>query len=296
MKINKKPRKINNSEEIPEEKAEIKNGKLAKKKKKPKEFKNQYIFRAYELAKTGASKQRIMQIFSVTEKEFGLWVYRNPMLMEAINEGHRLKYGGTEATKDYVQEYIYAKLPADLKRVWDKLESLQASGDNSLESIGDVLERESTINKQYLFIHALACSNFNQTAACSRIGISSNTLKKWKMDIRFCSMLDEIEFHKKNFVETALMNSIAAGEVASIIFASKTLNRDRGYNDREYEVKHELTVNSALDIDALELDFETKKKILEAVEKAKTKQMKALPAAHNPDTDIIDAEILKESE
>jgi hypothetical protein len=104
------------------------------------------------------------------------------------------------------------------------------------------------------------------------VGISRGYMEKWKEDPEFLQMLEEIQFHKKNFYERALIGLVAENHAGAILFVNKTYNADRGYSERL-----DLNVNAQTgrvdwSIDDLDLDLETQKKLLAAIERKKREE------------------------
>ena len=95
-----------------------------------------------------------------------------------------------------------------------------------------------------LFIKSFNEQAFNISFACRTAGISRATYYFWmKRYPSFRRDLEEAIERKKDFVETALMKAISDGEVPAIIFANKTLNKDRGYVERtEHAIAGEIRV------------------------------------------------------
>ena len=54
-----------------------------------------------------------------------------------------------------------------------------------------------------------------------------------KEDPEFAAKVDAIREAQKDFVEDALIKKIAEGDTKAIIFASKCLLKDRGYNEKQ---------------------------------------------------------------
>jgi len=80
--------------------------------------------------------------------------------------------------------------------------------------------------------------------------------------------VDEIHWHKANYFESAFIGRVAAGDTPAIIHAVKTKCRHRGYNDK-IEVEHSGTIGNehTFSITDLDLDVDTRKKVLEALRK-----------------------------
>src|SRR5690606_3058387 len=88
------------------------------------------------------------------------------------------------------------------------------------------------------FLHALFVSRFNASQACRKLGISKKEFDRWKEeDLIFGKCVMDMEFHKGNFFESALMRLVEKGNPQATMMVNRTFNRDRGYNDVQ-EVQH----------------------------------------------------------
>ena len=123
--------------------------------------------------------------------------------------------------------------------------------------------------RQHLFLYALTASNFNASEACRKVNISRKTFENWvTTEPEFGQLIDEMHWHKKNFFESALVGLIRSGDSSATIFANRTLNRDRGYNEKfELEVKGQVNHAHAhiVQIDDLNLPIKVRRLILEAM-------------------------------
>lgn len=247
-------------------------------------FKLDYIFQAYDLAKSGASEKRIAETIGVTRQTFRKWRMRYKVLDKAIKYASRSSGSGGTTT---FTEYVYGLLPPYLQVLWRQINNLGKRPDQT--QIEALLYDQGKRARQHLFIHALVNSSFNVSEACRKVGVTWTAVNKWeKYDPDFRDLMKEIHLHKKNFFESALVRLIAQGDSAATIFANKTVNRDRGYSDK-VQVEHTHThTHTMVAIDTLDLPLDVKKLILQ---KMRDKNHPALPA-HNPDNDIIDAEIV----
>lgn len=74
----------------------------------------------------------------------------------------------------------------------------------------------------------------NVTLTCKKVGIDPSTFYEWiKENEEFAAEINFIkEQERGDFVESALMNRIAQGDTTAIIFACKTICKDRGYVER----------------------------------------------------------------
>lgn len=70
----------------------------------------------------------------------------------------------------------------------------------------------------------------NVTVACTNFGIERQTFYNWyNADEQFRTACDAVKEKRKDFIESALDKRIQAGDTTAIIFAAKTLCKDRGF-------------------------------------------------------------------
>ena len=168
------------------------------------------------------------------------------------------------------RDYVYGRLPPQLQKYWDKLEKIGSGTDADIDRfIGDHGEGF----RKAVFIK-VAAEAFDVSAGMQRAGISGVVLKKWLRDDRnFRGIYDEVLFHKGNMIEKALMERIESGDTQAIIFASKTLNKDRGYGEvSRVEHSHTHEVNHTT-INLMDLPLEPA--ILNTIVKAITDKQRA---------------------
>lgn len=227
---------------------------------------------AYKLARQGMTNNDIMSFIGVTKPTFIDWVRRRPALNKALEQGRSDKDANFQAS---FRDYVYQRLSPDLKELWEEINRCERK-DSGFERVEGLLEAKGDRARQHLFLYALVHCNFNPSEACKKIGISTTKLKKWTHnEPEFRELLDEMHWHKGNFFEEGLVKLVREGDTKAIVFANERYNRDRGYGNK-VEVKHSGSVNHThmIDVDALELDPETKLKLLEAV---RLQKQKALP-------------------
>ena len=170
-------------------------------------------------------------------------------------------------TRRSLSDYVFKRLSPEAQKVWEEIQG----GKSSSKQIDQILTGKTKQLRQELFIHALVCSSFDLSTACRRVGISRSLLEYWRVnDMEFRAMIDEIQWHKKNFFEKSLVQLVEVGHPGATMFVNRTINADRGYSEK-MQVEHSGTVHHSVgfDIDDLDLDIETRRKILEAVRKKK---------------------------
>lgn len=168
--------------------------------------------------------------------------------------------------------YVYQHLSEEAKKTWDQIMFWKES-ECAEAKVRRLLGGKPTKFRQELFLHALVNFGFNLSEACRYTDTSRQTLERWRSyDLEFQQMVEEIEWHKKNFLEHALLDLVAIRNPAAVIYANRTKNKDRGYNEK-IEIEHTGSIGLGFTIEQLNLPIETRKQILAAVrEKQEEKQ------------------------
>jgi antitoxin component of RelBE/YafQ-DinJ toxin-antitoxin module len=87
----------------------------------------------------------------------------------------------------------------------------------------------SKAKRQTKFLQAYLSNNFNISASCRDAEVGRTSFYRWMETKRFASKFEEARESRKDFIESQLMGRIKADDTTAIIFACKTLLRDRGY-------------------------------------------------------------------
>ena len=91
------------------------------------------------------------------------------------------------------------------------------------------------------FIDAYTKTFGNITMSCNRVGIARSTYYNWiNKDDDFNKQINDIQPKELflDFVTSKLVEKINEGDKASIIFALKTIGKERGWVERQ-EIQHE---------------------------------------------------------
>jgi hypothetical protein len=223
------------------------------------------------MALTGATDAAIATHFTLAFPEtMSAWKKKYPELVYALEKARSTKKAQEENT---FQEYVYARLPNDLQQLWDKI-AYWFEHANGYERITAILSGQTTRARQYLWIHAMVSCNFNASDACHRVCVSRKELIQWETEEEFTALMDELQFHKQNFVEGALMDLTAMRNPVAVTFANKTLNKNRGYSEKLHvEHNHSGTIihkhAHIISVDKLNLPFDVRCQLLDAVRGAK---------------------------
>lgn len=171
--------------------------------------------------------------------------------------------------------YVFQRLSKEAKAIWDEIQFWEDAGSN-YEQIEAILNGHTRQLQQELFIHALVTSNYDLSSACRMIGVSRGKLNTWREDLEFRQLVEEIQWHKKNFFEKQLVALVEQQNPAAVIFVNKTINGDRGYNEK-ITLEHSGQIEVGFSIDELELPLDVRKIILDAVRKKKASKVIDMP-------------------
>lgn len=245
--------------------------------KRPK-WEDKFYVRAYRLARDGHSDASIHGALGVKKDTWYHWLKVRPALQEAVDEGREAKSGGVGK----FVEFVKGKMPAELVPMWEALtgdkEELRA------EAIGHMATMKKS-HRQHLFVRAYISCRFNVSMACRLVGINPLIPAAWRRaDPKFKKMMETIHEAKKDFFEDALMDLVAARDTSATIFANRTVNRDRGY-DQRVTVKIEGEVKQDHVIRVADLSQETLAKLLE-----ETRAKKQRMLLGHKEEDVQDAE------
>lgn len=225
-------------------------------------------FVIFDMAKNGHTDGEIAEALGLSVTRFVGWKKERPDVANALKQGRR---GGISKT-DVInfREYVIGRLPPHLRELWDDIERADHEP-NRIEIIEVLLERQGKTSRQALFLHALLATGYDVSRACRMVNITRQCLKNWVQDdLDFGELVDEIQTIKKDFLEGALMRLCLAGDTKAIIFANKTLNKDRGYGEH---IQIDANVQGdRFSVDDLELTLEQKKEMLKKIREKKAQR------------------------
>ncbi len=238
-------------------------------------WKDEFYVQAHQLARQGLSDVNVARTLGVSRALFERWVREKPALSYAL-ESARVKDKG-----DQLNDYLYSRLDEELQDVWDRIEALEPKEVDCQEVTRDKRRMRIKIDgefsqmsdrlQQKLFLFAWATCSWSKSEALRKCGISASKVERWMTDEKFSKLAEQMTEHKKDFMESALIELIRQREPSAVIFANKTMNRDRGYNDKvEVDVVGKVSHN----VDELGLSLEQKLEILAKIrEKQEPKKL-----------------------
>jgi Homeodomain-like domain len=182
------------------------------------------MVKIYKMLRAGMSKEMLCKEMGITRKTLWNWSKR----YEGLEEAMELAEKERQDSKDYL-DWVYERLSPGLKELWNKIGRWEKEK-NGLVKIEMLLADQGKGVRQQLFLHAMCVKSFSPTAALKMLCISKRELDRWiTEDMDFAELIKEIQWHKANFFEQSLVQLVKEGNTAAILFANKTVNRDRGY-------------------------------------------------------------------
>jgi hypothetical protein len=135
--------------------------------------------------------------------------------------------------------YVIRKQKDPLSFYKEQKEEIKEPVPISLEDGEDVKALKNAVIEAYRY------SSFNLTEACDEVGIQRLQVVKWlQEDPEFQNRMEGVDEEKKDLVESSLLQKVASGDIAAIIYASKCLlsgPKGRGYDENK-------TLNARIDV------------------------------------------------
>lgn len=223
--------------------------------------------------------RKMTELFNIPRITTAVWVKREPLMTLAKEYAlHVLK--SKEDERQNFSEYVLTRMSRETREKYEQLVFWEDHPDGAEKTRGllrDMTERE----RRLMFIQCVAANGFVYARAMRLMGINGEVVKNWCKDRGFRQMTNELQQLKKDFFEQALVDLATARDTTAVVFANKTLNRDRGYGEKiALDVKGQIDhVHSIVPLAALEqLPTETLDAVLKAVQEHKRKQMEARAA------------------
>lgn len=243
------------------------------------------VIKLYNYAKAGLGKTALASAMGMELRTLIDLKKREPIFRDAIERGRRDR---EDEGKDNLSNFIYKRLPKDLKELWDRILATDNQNEaDATEQVRMLFASRGREARQHIFLYAYVRCDFSLSEACRITATHFRTVMAWRKDSpKFQELCNEILQHKKNFFESALIKLVKQGDTSAIIFANKTINRDRGYTEKLI-IEDDSARAPVLDVSTLDLPLEVRKQILEAIRKKKELEAKAIT---HDDSNIIDAE------
>lgn len=235
----------------------------------------------YQILKSGGTEADICRHFEISRRCWVNWKQQKPSISKILNLPEcRTHPNSTNGAKEQetLHEYVYRRLDPQLQKLWDDIHRFKKEK-NGLRKIELMLANQGKRVRQYLFLHAMAVSNFNPTRACRRVCLNRSVLNDWiQVDPDFQRLFQQMEIVREELYEESLVVKCRGhwtkdekgrtvwmpGDTKAIIFANSTKNRHRGYG-RNVEITHKEVDQDAVTIQELleEIPVEIQEKIVE---------------------------------
>jgi len=241
-------------------------------------WRDEFYVTVYELILAGKSRADVAAALGVAVATFNNWCQENETLKDTVKRARAIVKSRPPPNESFL-DYCYQRLPPDLRPLWEELTKADRQP-NPERAIELLMADKGKRTRQLLFVHALTTTaRWSASEALRRIGETPATLRAWiEQDPDFQTLMLTIKEMKKDYIEGAYFGLVGAGDSAAILFGMRTLNADRGYSNK-VTVKHEhegSVLHQHVDLATLDVDIDTKRKMLDAMRKAR--EVKALPA------------------
>lgn len=225
---------------------------------KTKQVPAEFLINFYDAYLREDGDANVAKKLDVTSKTLRDRVAKYPDLQLAKKLAQERKAGNAT-----LSNYVYKRLSNDAQKTWSEIQFWHDES-TSYDRLEAILAGKSEKLRQELFIHALVCNSFDISTACYQTNTSRLKLNQWKTDLAFRQLVEEIQLNKEDFFEKALVDLAGQGNPAAVIFANKTLNGKRGYNEK-LTVEHTGGINIGLNFEDLILPIEVKRVVLQAI-------------------------------
>lgn len=203
-----------------------------------KSFKPEYYVKAHQLARAGLSKGEVAKGLGVGMKTLKRWMKEVPAFADAVRSGREATEGA--GAYEGLKEYAYHRLPPEVRKVWDEIDEIDDADEKEYPDkharLGEIFRKLAARPermRQQLFLHALVSTNFMITTACRKAGVSRDEVDNWcRHSPYFDELLAGVQEVKKDFFEGCLVGLCRRGDSGAIIFANRTINRNRGYGEK----------------------------------------------------------------
>ena len=216
----------------------------------------------YELVKEGATKPEIASVLEISVYTLRTWYKTKPEVRDAVKRGQARKGKSNGAD---LKEFIYAQLPVELQELWEEIDEM-STNPSMLGRMEAILRNAGKESRQHLFLFSLTTNGFDLSRALKKVNISKRTFDNWcENDLNFMELVQEIEFHKKNFFDSHLVRLVSCGNPAATIFANKTFNKDIYSEKIGIEVSGSVDHKHVVHLDVESLPRELKRELLKAL-------------------------------
>lgn len=241
-------------------------------------YKDDWVLEAYDLALKGVTNTVIAQHLGIAVELLSIYKSRYPLLRKAIDRGHEKAAHLTKPKNQ--EEYFLGFLTPEAKKVWETITDISnfngLDADQRRQKVIGLLDAGGKHIRQMLYLRALVSFGFKIKPAKDLVCISEQTLRNWMKDEEFARMYYEVYTGYGDMLQDALTQKIIDGDTAVIMMANKTFNKNRGFGETlKVDVSGKVGVyDKSIPAEVIDsLPLETKKQIIEAMEKYKGRKM-----------------------
>ena len=227
-------------------------------------YKTRMLVDIYKMAFAGYTQKYMAKKLGITTGGFSLWIKKKSSVRYALRMGRKDRSETEEGT---FSEYIRGRLSKKMQKYWDYICAYEKT-QNGYVKIKMMLDDKGERVKQKLLVFSLVYTGFDLSKALKRVAIDRRVFNRWKEnDMRFVSLLHEVEQVQKDFYESALVKLVKSGDSPAIRFVNRTKNKDRGYTETsEVNVTHGGAIGvMPLPVGELNLSPGCKRELLAAV-------------------------------
>lgn len=216
-----------------------------------------FVIQFYDAYLRERNLAQVASTFGVTPYNLGKIIERHEELKLAM------AMADENRKKGILANYILSVLSPSARATWDKITKL-----NTYEEVNAVFKGKPTKLRQQLFCTAVLYTGHDNSKALRMVGIEYGQLMQWKQDAEFLQMLEEVQWHKKQFFQKALIGLVAEGHPGAVVFVNRTVNADMGYSERlDLNVQGQAGNDVRYELEQLNLPVAVLKTVLEAIER-----------------------------
>ncbi len=191
--------------------------------KRVSKYRPNFLVPLYRMVRAGIPEIDVCRSLGVSRMSLYVWRKKYP----EVEECYQIARKDRDEASDFPR-WVYNRLSPEIRQLWDRIEAWHDAGQDNLVEVA-LLDHGVRVQQQ-LFLHALCVKSFNPSEAMRAVNVTKRELDEWlARDSKFAELVEEVNYHKANFFEQALVDLVRAQNPSAVIFANKTVNRNRGY-------------------------------------------------------------------
>lgn len=213
--------------------------------------------RIYQLACYRLSDKEIRQTLRISSGKWRERIRDDDSLVEVLEMARQRK-------SNSLADAFFARMPSNCRKLWTT--KIMGGFVLHFEDRNVANERE----KQFLYLYAYLLGNFSHSQARKFVNVTPRQFANWLEEETFQELVREIEFAKKDMVESALLDLVQMRDTKAVIFANQAINRDRGYAHRTEvgvtgNIEHQHNHNTVVNLEDLQLSPEQQRIMADAL-------------------------------